>query len=475
MLIANRGEIAIRVIKACRALGIKSVAVYSEADQGAPHTLAADEAVCIGPSPALESYLKIENLIEVCKKHRIEAVHPGYGFLSESPQFAQRCAEEDIAFVGAPAEVMRTMGDKMAGRNHAQSAGVPVLAGSDTPIALVDAASSASAIGFPILIKAAAGGGGMGIQIANTETDLQEAIERASSVSQKSFSDDRLYMERYLQNASHVEVQVFGDGRGNAVHMFERDCSVQRRNQKLIEETPCPKHVEERITEVCATAVRLAKSVNYSGAGTVEYLMSPAGEFFFIEMNTRIQVEHRITEAVTGLDLVAMQFRIAAGEEALLEQESITRDGYSMEARILAEDANTLMPSPGRITRYQEPHGEGITVDSGVCEGFEVSLFYDSLMCKLVATGKSREEARLRLLEGLRNFVIEGVDTNINLLIAILSTQEFISGHYDTKIVASLQQSQKASSVEAHVAALVAGMAISQGNRRISFGNSSKV
>ena len=470
VLIANRGEIACRVIRACRDIGVKSVAIYSEPDEGAPHMLAADSAIPIGGESSGESYLSMEKVIAAARASKAEAIHPGYGFLSENPTFTKMCQEAGITFIGPSAEVMRTMGDKLHGRMSAQKANVPVLPGTDAPVSSADAKQYAEQIGYPLLVKARAGGGGMGIQTANNPEELAAALEGARSAGQHSFGDAAVYMERRIPSASHVEVQVFGDGKGNAIHMFERDCSVQRRKQKLIEETPCVKLPEEQLISMWEAAARLTASVNYAGAGTVEFLTTPGGQFFFIEMNARIQVEHPITEEVTGMDIVQMQIRLAAGEPVMIRQEDMARKGHAIEARILAEDPDTMLPEPGLITDYQPPAGEGVRVDSGIDKGTDVGLYYDPLMCKVIAYGKDRDEAIDRMKRALRGMRIVGVTTNTNLLTEILESDEFRTGKYDTNIVQTLRDKKEARNHRKleEVAAIAAAIALAKrANQRV--------
>ncbi len=463
ILVANRGEIACRVIRACRELGIESIAVYSEEDSGSPHVKSADRAYALGGQSATESYLDAGKILAAAAATHAEAIHPGYGFLSENPDFVDMCRRARVTFIGPSPQIMKTMGDKLAGRAFATKADVPLLPGSDEPLDPKKAKPVAASIGYPVLVKAAAGGGGMGIRIVRTSDELANAVKETVFAGSQYFGDGRVFIEKYLPDASHVEVQVVGDGKSGFVHLFERDCSVQRRNQKLVEETPCSIKLSPSLLQpIWAAAVRLARSAKYCGVGTIEFLADPEGNFFFIEMNTRIQVEHPITEETTGLDLVEMQIRVAAGEPLELQQEHISREGHAIEARVLSEDPETMLPCPGTITVYEEPNGEGVRVDSGVAEGTLVSGFYDPLMAKVTAYGAHREEARIRLIKALQSFHIEGVLTNIPFLLRIVSSDEFVSGHYDTGIVKRLTKSEKMTPSLKRVATIVAALAFDE-------------
>ncbi len=437
ILIANRGEIACRVISVCKLLGIKSVAIYPIADKGALHTLVADEAIEL---PAQSDYLDMASIIHIAKKYGAQAIHPGYGFLSENPKFAQMCSDNGIVFIGPNHDIIAIMGHKIQGRNFAQNAGVPVLPGTEYAVSIDNAYKYANEIGYPLLVKATSGGGGMGIQSVNSQNELASALKSAVSISSHAFGDATVYLEKYLINSSHVEVQIFGDGKGKAIHIFERDCSVQRRKQKLIEETPCSKLSEEQLSPMWQAAAQLASEAMYSGAGTVEFLVNPDGEFYFIEMNTRIQVEHGITEAVTGLDLVQMQILLASGQPLQLNQEEIQREGHAIEARILAENPDTMLPAPGVVSNYSPPTGKGIRVDSGITTGSIVSTLYDPLLAKVIAFEKSRNDALKLLQRALSDLTIDGITTNIKLISNILKSEEFSSAVYNTDIVSILQE-----------------------------------
>ncbi|MCL4300291.1 MAG: acetyl-CoA carboxylase biotin carboxylase subunit [Anaerolineae bacterium] len=438
VLIANRGEIALRVIRACRALGIKTVAVYSEADAGVRHITEADEAVLIGPPPAPASYLNIEAVLEAARQSGAQAIHPGYGFLSENAEFARRCVEAGLVFIGPPPEVIQKMGDKVAARQMMAAAGVPIVPG--TPGYLdadpAELAALAEKIGYPLLIKAAAGGGGIGmIQVAGPEK-LAGSLEQAQRRAQQAFGNPLLYLERYIPQPKHIEVQLLGDQHGRIIHLFERECSVQRRHQKVLEESPSPAldpETRQKITEAALTAGR---TVGYQSAGTVEFIMDPERNFYFLEMNTRIQVEHPLTELVTGVDLVQEQIKIAAGEPLSLRQRDLAQRGHAIECRIYAEDPVNFFPSPGTITAYREPTGEHIRLDSWVQAGTVVSHFYDPLLAKLVVWGTDRAEAIVRAQAALAQFQIEGIKTNLSLHQKILAHPAFLAGTYDVTLLA---------------------------------------
>jgi acetyl-CoA carboxylase biotin carboxylase subunit len=436
VLIANRGEIARRVIRGCRAMGIHAIAVYSEADAGWPHVADADEAVAIGPAPARDSYLDIDRLLEAARRTKAEAVHPGYGFLSENWRFAQACEAAGLVFIGPSWRVIQQMGDKVAARALMSSAGVPVVPGSTGPVDSVDAARELAArVGYPVMVKAAAGGGGIGMVRVPDEAGLASAFTAVQRRAQSAFGSGALFVERYLENPRHVEVQLFGDAGGRVVHLHERECSIQRRHQKLVEESPAPNlpaALKARLTEA---AVAGARAVGYVNAGTMEFIVQ-GGEFYFLEMNTRLQVEHPVTEEVTGLDLVQAQLRVAAGEPLPWTQEQVSQRGSSIECRVYAEDpARNFMPSPGRISRLALPAGPGVRVECGVAEGVEVSVHYDPLLAKLIATGASRDEAIERMRGALAGFVVAGVKTVIPFQQRVMDSSEFRAGAVHTQIV----------------------------------------
>jgi acetyl-CoA carboxylase, biotin carboxylase subunit len=436
ILIANRGEIAVRVARTCRDMGIRTVAVYSEADRDALHVRMADQAAAIGPAPARESYLDVERIVDAACKTGAHAIHPGYGFLSENPEFREACARAGIVFIGPSATAMRTMGNKTAARAAMRAAGVPVVPGDDGgPGGFADAAAALAAarrIGFPVLLKAAAGGGGKGMRFCADPARLPADFEAARRETVAAFGDGTIYLEKALCRPRHVEVQVFGDGHGGAVHFFERDCSVQRRHQKVVEETPSPAVDADLCARMGEIAVRAARAVDYVGAGTVEFLLDESGRFYFLEMNTRLQVEHPITELVTGIDLVRWQIEVAAGSPLPLAQERIVRRGAAVECRVYAEDPVSFLPSPGRIGVYREPSGPGVRVDSGVESGSEVTPLYDPLLAKLCAFGADRAEALARMRRALGEYVILGPRTNLPLHLGVLGHPDFAAGRYDT-------------------------------------------
>jgi acetyl-CoA carboxylase, biotin carboxylase subunit len=432
VLVANRGEIALRVVRACQELGVAAVAVYSDADESALHVRHADEAVRIGPPPAGKSYLDVEALIDAAKESGAEAVHPGYGFLAENAAFAAACREAGLTFVGPSAEAIEKMGNKSAARRLAREAKVPVVPGSDDASSADEAAQTAGGIGYPIMVKAAAGGGGRGIRVAEDEDELRKAVQVARREAEAAFGDGTLYLEKLLVAPRHVEVQVMGDHEGNVIHLYERECSMQRRRQKVLEEAPSPgisPGVREKMTEA---AVRLAREAGYANAGTVEFLVEDE-EFYFIEMNTRIQVEHPVTEMLTGVDLVKEQIRIAAGEPLSLKQEDVPMVGHAMEFRINAEDPDQdFMPSPGEISWLDVPGGPGVRIDSAIYQGYQIPPFYDSMVGKLIVWALTREEAISRARRALREYRLEGVKTTIPLHLRLLKGEAFRSGEYHT-------------------------------------------
>jgi acetyl-CoA carboxylase biotin carboxylase subunit len=437
VLVANRGEIVRRIFRACRQLGLKTVAVYSEADRDAPHVTDADEAVLIGPPPARQSYLGIEAILGAAKRSGADAIHPGYGFLSESWRFAEACAEAGLMFIGPPTEAIRRMGNKTEARRLMQAAGVPVVPGSPGAVADPAAAERAAAeVGFPLILKAAAGGGGIGMARVNSAAELAAAFAAARRRAEAAFGEGALYIERYLERPRHVEVQVFGDTRGALVHLHERECSIQRRHQKLVEESPAPGLDASLKAGLTSAAVRGARAIGYVNAGTMEFLVDASGAFYFLEMNTRLQVEHPVTEEVTGLDLVIAQLRVAAGEPLAWGQDEIVQRGFALECRVYAEDpARGFLPSPGTIRRLTLPEGEGIRVESGIVEGSVVSVHYDPLLMKLIARGPSRPQAIERLAGALDACVIEGVQSTIPFLRRVLAHPDFFRGAVHTQMV----------------------------------------
>ena len=437
VLIANRGEIAVRIIRTLRELDITSVAVFSEADRAALHVLMADEAYPIGAGPSRDSYLNLERVIETAKRVKADAIHPGYGFFAESAAFANRCEREGLAFIGPESATIAALGDKLAARAAARAAGVPLIPGSDGPVAsLAEARAGAKKIGWPVFLKAAAGGGGKGMRLIRSEAELESAWSATRGEAAAAFGDDRVYLERAIERPRHVEAQVLADGRGNIVFLGERECSVQRRHQKLLEETPSPAFSEKLRREFGAAACAVAREVGYQSAGTVEFILDERGKFYFLEVNTRLQVEHPVTEMVTGLDLVAEQIRIASGEGFSFGRTPPEPRGWSMEARVIAEDpAANFMPSVGRIERLRAPQGPGVRNDSGVYRGYEVPVFYDSLLAKLIVWGGDREQARRRLMRALDEYVLDGPRTNLAFHRWLTAHSEFAAGNLSTRFI----------------------------------------
>jgi acetyl-CoA carboxylase, biotin carboxylase subunit len=431
VLIANRGEIALRVQRACKEIGIATVAVHSTADADAMHVRLADESVCIGSPPAAESYLNIPRLLAACEITGADAIHPGYGFLAENARFAEILEEHGITFIGPTSEHIRLMGDKIEAKATAKRLGIPVVPGSDSAVANAERAMAlAGEIGFPVLVKAAAGGGGRGMKLARAPEDLDLALKTARAEAKAAFGDDSVYLEKYLERPRHIEVQVFGDGRGNAIHLGERDCSLQRRHQKVMEEAPSPALNWETRAAIGTTIAKAMQKLKYRGAGTVEFLYQD-GQFFFIEMNTRLQVEHPVTEAITGLDLVIEQIRIAAGSPLTLRQDEVAFSGHAIECRINAENPQTFLPSPGTITYWHPPGGLGVRVDSGAYQGYRIPPYYDSLIGKLIVHGKNRNECLMRLKRCLSEFVIDGIQTTIPLFAELVKQPDIADGMYD--------------------------------------------
>ena len=438
LLIANRGEIACRIIRTCRKLGIATVAVYSEADADALHVLQADEKVLLGPPQAAQSYLLADRIVEACRRTGAEAVHPGYGFLSERAGFARALAEAGIVFVGPPVGAIEAMGDKIESKRLAREAKVSTVPGTLDAIAEPAAALEvARSIGYPVMVKASAGGGGKGMRIAHDDRELLDGLERARSEARSSFGDDRVFIEKYVVEPRHIEIQVLGDRQGNIVYLGERECSIQRRHQKVIEEAPSPFLDEATRRAMGEQAVALARAVGYHSAGTVEFIVDRDRNFYFLEMNTRLQVEHPVTELVTGLDLVELMIRVAAGEPLPFRQEEVRLDGWAIEARVYAEDPRRgFLPSIGRLVRYQEPAGQGIRVDSGIVEGGEVSMYYDPMIAKLCAHGPDRATATARLARALDGYLVRGVGHNIPFLSAVLANPRFAEGRLTTNFIA---------------------------------------
>jgi acetyl-CoA carboxylase biotin carboxylase subunit len=446
ILIANRGEIACRIIRACRDMGIKTVAVYSEADKNALHVRMADQAFHIGDSPSSESYLRSDKILAVAKRAGVEAIHPGYGFLSENAEFVRKATEGGITFIGPPPEAMEGMGGKISARKIAIAAGVPVVPGTTEPLKNYDdALETANKIGFPVMLKASAGGGGKGMRLVLEESELKSGLENAQSEALAGFGDDAVYLEKVVVRPRHIEIQIFSDKHGHHVHLGERECSIQRRHQKVIEEAPSPINEAELRNKMGECAVKVAKSVNYVGAGTVEFLVSDLDRsFYFLEMNTRLQVEHPVTELVTGIDLVREQIRVAWGEKLSFTQSDIEIKGHAIECRVYAEDPeNNFLPSPGKITRLRVPSGNGIRDDGGIYEGSEISIYYDPMISKFCVYGRTRQEALGRLRRALQEYEVGGIKTTLPFFREIIEDAEFIEGNLDTGFIPRWQERRK--------------------------------
>ena len=439
ILIANRGEIAVRIIRACREMGIKTVAVYSEADRDALHTLLADEAICIGPAPSAESYLNMEQILTACVAMKADAIHPGFGFLSENARFAELCEKCHIRFIGPPAEVIHRMGNKSEARKTMMEAGVPVIPGSKEPVFTVEEGlKTAREVGFPVMIKASSGGGGKGMRVSYGEDDFASNFQNAQMESVKGFSDDTMYIERFVERPRHIEFQILADSFGNVVHLGERDCSIQRRHQKLLEEAPSAAISEELRERMGQAAVKAARSVHYENAGTIEFLLDKNKEFYFMEMNTRIQVEHPVTEEVTDLDLIKEQIRIAAGEPLSVTQEDIQITGHAIECRINAENPDKhFMPCPGTITDIHLPGGRGVRVDTAVYNNYTIPPNYDSMILKLIVHDKDRPSAIAKMRSALGELVIEGITTNVDFQYELIGDRDFEDGNVDTDFIPS--------------------------------------
>ena len=451
VLIANRGEIAVRIMRTCKERGIQTVAIYSEPDRSAFHVRMADEAFLVGPAPASESYLRIDNILAIAKKTKADAIHPGYGFLSENADFAQACDDANIIFIGPPINAIRSMGDKTAARTLMEKAGVPMSPG--TTEAIVDRAEArliAKRIGYPVLIKAAAGGGGKGMRIVADPAEFDSAIETAQREAQSAFGDDRVFVEKYIDNPRHIEFQILADEHGNIVHLFERECSIQRRHQKVVEEAPSACVTAELRMKMGQAAVDAAKSVEYVGAGTVEFLVDDGGNFYFMEMNTRLQVEHPVTEWITGLDLVAEQIRIACGERLGYSQKDLSINGHAIECRVYAEDPfSDFLPAPGMITTYKEPGGPGVRVDSAMDGPAEVPIYYDPMISKLVTWGPTRSDAINRMSRALDEYTIAGVRTTIPFCHFVMRDDAFIAGNISTHFIQDRFDPEKMSQTNA--------------------------
>lgn len=462
ILIANRGEIAVRVIRACHEMGIKAVGVYSEVDRAALHVRRADEAYLIGLAAASESYLNIEHVVDAAKRSRADAIHPGYGFLSENPKFARACRDAGIKFIGPPPESMELMGSKTRARQSMAKADVPFVPGTSHGMSsLQEARETAAGLGYPVMLKAAAGGGGKGMRLVNSEAELASALESAQSEALRAFGDGEVYLEKAITNPRHIEMQILADEHGNILYLGERECSVQRRHQKVLEESPSPAATPEMRKRMGEIAVKAAKAAGYANAGTIEFLADNSGNFYFLEMNTRLQVEHPVTELVTGLDLVQWQIRIAGGEKLPFTQDDVKLGGHAMECRIYAEDPdNNYFPSPGKITALNEPSGPGIRLDSGIYQGWNVPLEYDPLLAKLIGYGESREQAIGKLRRALEEYYIAGVKTNLPLFRRILGNPDFLAGRTDTGLLDRMPDRTSASETHCgeNVVAIAAGL-----------------
>ena len=436
ILIANRGEIASRIIRTCQKLGIQTVAVYSEADHEAPHVKLADESYLIGKPRVNESYLNMEKIIEVAKNAEVDAIHPGYGLLSENATFAKRCNQEGLSFIGPAPEVIAQMGSKIESRKAMEEAGVPVVPGIKRELTDVDEAKAvANDIGYPVMLKASAGGGGIGMQIVNNDEELEKAFDGNQKRATDFFGNGAMYIEKYIENPRHIEIQIMADRHGNCIHLWERECSIQRRHQKVVEEAPSPFLDEQTRMKMGEAAITAAKSIGYSNAGTIEFLVDENKNFYFLEMNTRLQVEHPITEEITKLDLVEEQLRVAAGEVLRYKQTHIQRNGHAIEVRIYAEDPKTFFPSPGKITQFQVPKGENIRHELAVNEQSTVTPFYDPMIAKLIVHGNTREQARQKMIDALNEYTIEGIKSNIPMLKEVILHEEFEKGNTTTNFV----------------------------------------
>lgn len=461
ILVANRGEIALRVMRTCREMGIKTVAVYSEADRMSPHVRYADEAVCVGPAPSNQSYLVMDKIIAAAQQTGAEGIHPGYGFLSENAEFSRRVTEAGMKFIGPTPEAIRVMGSKIAAKEAAKAFNVPMVPGIDRAIIdVAEAKEVAVRVGFPILIKASAGGGGKGMRVVENLEELEEQMTRAVSEAQSAFGDGAVFIEKYVGSPRHIEIQVLGDSHGNVVYLFERECSIQRRHQKLVEEAPSVILTPELREAMGAAAINVAKSVNYTGAGTVEFLMDEKLNFYFLEMNTRLQVEHPVTELITGIDLVEMQIRVARGEALPFTQADLAIKGHAIELRVCAEDPmNNFLPSVGRLHTYKIPKGAGVRVDDGFEEGMEIPIFYDPMIAKLITFGANRDEAVRRMRRAIAEYNIVGVETTLAFGDFVMQHEAFLSGQFDTNFVSRYFEPQMLSQNnpdEAEVAAMLA-------------------
>ncbi len=437
VLIANRGEIAVRIIRACREMGVRTVAIYSEADKNALHVQLADEAICVGPAPSNKSYLNVKAILEAACLTGADSIHPGFGFLSENPNFAKICQEMGIKFIGPDYKLIELLGNKSRAKETMKRAGVPVVPGSDGLIySKEQAVNLAEQFKYPVMLKASAGGGGRGIRVAYSKEELEKEYDIVKQEAKVAFNDDSLYLEKFVENPRHVEIQILADEHGNCIHLGERDCSVQRRNQKVLEETPSGILDEETRKKMGEVAVKAVKEIGYSNAGTIEFLVDKNKDFYFMEMNTRVQVEHPVTEMVTGVDIIKEQIKIASGEELTYKQEDIKFEGHSMEVRINAENPDkNFMPCPGTITGLHIPGGNGVRVDTAIYSGYTVPPTYDSMLAKLIVHGKNREESIAKMKSAVAEFVVEGITTNIDFLLKILENENFKTNNYDTSFI----------------------------------------
>lgn len=450
ILVANRGEIALRIMKTARNMGIKTVAVYSEADRDAPHVQFADQAVCVGPPPSNESYLRGDEIIKIAKKLGVDAIHPGYGFLSENAEFAEKVEENNLIFIGPKSHAIRVMGDKLAAKDAVKKYDIPMVPGTDEAITDIENAKNiATEIGFPILIKASAGGGGKGMRIVENSEEFEDQMKRAISEAENAFVDGSVFIEKFVTSPRHIEIQVLADTFGNTVHLFERECSIQRRHQKVVEEAPSAVLTDEKRKLMGEAAVRVAKACDYVGAGTVEFLLDENLDFYFLEMNTRLQVEHPVTEWITGLDLVEQQIKIANGEKLSFTQDDLTIKGHAFELRVYAEDPlDNFMPSVGKLSVYRPPIGKNIRVDDGFREGMEVPIQYDPMLSKLITYGKIREEAMQNMLEAIANYEVEGVSTTLPFGKFVFEHEAFRSGNFDTNFVKNYYSKEKVQALQ---------------------------
>jgi acetyl-CoA carboxylase biotin carboxylase subunit len=477
ILIANRGEIALRVMRSAKEMGINTVAIFSEADRTSPHVKYADEAVCVGPAPSSESYLNVDKIIEVCKELSVDAIHPGYGFLSENADFARRLYNENITLIGPSAEAMEMMGDKLKAKAAVKQYDVPLVPGTDEKITDVALAKEiANSIGYPILIKAAAGGGGKGMRVVETADSFEEQMQLAVSEATSSFGDGSVFIERYVGSPRHIEIQVLADSHGNVVHLFERECSVQRRHQKVIEEAPSAVLTNEMREAMGQCAVNVAKSCNYLGAGTVEFLLDENKEFYFLEMNTRLQVEHPVTEMITGIDLVKEQIHIAMGKPLSFTQNDLHIQGHAMEVRVYAEDPmNNFAPDIGRLKTYKLPESIGVRIDNGFEEGMDIPIYYDSMISKLITYGKDREEAISKMIRAIRDYTIVGVKTTLPFAELVMQNKHFVSGDFDTHFIKkhfNVKDLEESREDEAHIAALLSKHVLSNHKTSMSVSSS---